>query len=114
MGATATELTDLTIAEARRLLDRRGSLRSAELTEAHLARIDAVDDRVHAFLHTMGDVARSAGGGGGPAHRGGRRRAADRHSGRAQGRARHDRRADDRREQNPRRLSLAVRRDGRE
>jgi aspartyl-tRNA(Asn)/glutamyl-tRNA(Gln) amidotransferase subunit A len=55
--AATTELTRLTIAGARRLLDAR-ALSSAELTEAHLARIAAVDDRLHAFLHTMGEVAR--------------------------------------------------------
>jgi aspartyl-tRNA(Asn)/glutamyl-tRNA(Gln) amidotransferase subunit A len=54
--AATTELTRLTIAEARRLLDAR-AVSSAELTEAHLARIAAVDDLLHAFLHTMGDVA---------------------------------------------------------
>ncbi|MGI8689830.1 MAG: Asp-tRNA(Asn)/Glu-tRNA(Gln) amidotransferase subunit GatA [Thermomicrobiales bacterium] len=57
MGATTSALTTLTIAEARDLLDRRQAS-SAELTDAHLARIAAVDDRVHAFLHMMGDVAR--------------------------------------------------------
>ena len=55
--AATTELTRLTIAEARRLLDAR-AVSSAELTDAHLARIAAIDDRLHAFLHTMGDVAR--------------------------------------------------------
>lgn len=58
MGATTTELTDLTIAEARRVLDRREAS-AVELADAHLARIAAVDDRVHAFLHVMGDVARA-------------------------------------------------------
>jgi len=58
MGATTSALTTLTIAEARDLLDRR-EVSSAELTDAHLARIATVDDRVHAFLHTMGDVARA-------------------------------------------------------
>jgi len=58
MGATTSALTTLTIAAARDLLDRR-EVSSAELTDAHLARIAAVDDRVHAFLHTMGDVARA-------------------------------------------------------
>ncbi len=58
MSGTVRALTTLTIAEARASLDRR-ELSSAELTDAHLARIAAVDDRVHAFLHTMGDVARA-------------------------------------------------------
>ncbi|MDQ2787578.1 MAG: aspartyl/glutamyl-tRNA amidotransferase subunit A, partial [Chloroflexota bacterium] len=57
MSATTSALTTLTIAEARDRLDRR-EISSADLTDAHLARIAAVDDRVHAFLHTMGDVAR--------------------------------------------------------
>lgn len=56
--AVMTELTRLSIAEARRRLDDR-AISSAELTEAHLARIAAVDDRLHAFLHTMGEVART-------------------------------------------------------
>ncbi|HEY8292567.1 MAG TPA: Asp-tRNA(Asn)/Glu-tRNA(Gln) amidotransferase subunit GatA [Thermomicrobiales bacterium] len=58
MSGTVGALTTLTIAEARATLDRR-EVSSAELTDAHLARIAAVDDRVHAFLHTMGDVARA-------------------------------------------------------
>src|SRR6478672_10821814 len=58
MSGAVGALTTLTIAEARAVLDRR-ELSSAELTDAHLARIAAVDDRVHAFLHTMGDVARA-------------------------------------------------------
>ena len=58
MGGTVGALTTLTIAEARERLDRR-EMSSAELTDAHLARIAAVDDRVHAFLHTMGGVARA-------------------------------------------------------
>ncbi len=57
MGGVTDALTDLTIAKARALLDRR-EVSSAELTDAHLARIAAVDDRVHAFLHRMDDVAR--------------------------------------------------------
>jgi aspartyl-tRNA(Asn)/glutamyl-tRNA(Gln) amidotransferase subunit A len=59
--AATTELTRLSIAEARRMLDAR-AVSSAELTEAHLARIAAVDDRLHAFLHTMGEVARAQAG----------------------------------------------------
>lgn len=52
MTATTNELIDLTIAEARLRLDRR-EVSAAELTSAHLARIAAVDARVHAFLHLM-------------------------------------------------------------
>ncbi len=58
MGATTTELTDLTIAAARRALDRR-EVSAVELADAHLARIAAVDDRVHALLHVMDNVARA-------------------------------------------------------
>ena len=58
MGATATELTALSIAEARLLLDRR-EVSATELTAAHLDRIAAVEGRVHAFLHVMDAVARA-------------------------------------------------------
>jgi len=58
MGATTANLTDLTIAEARRLLDG-GAITATELTEAHLDRIAAVDGRVHAYLHTSAEVARA-------------------------------------------------------
>ena len=53
-----TELTDLTLAAARDLLDRR-ELSAVELTEAHLSRIEAVDDLVQAFITVMGDRART-------------------------------------------------------
>jgi aspartyl-tRNA(Asn)/glutamyl-tRNA(Gln) amidotransferase subunit A len=56
MRATTGPLTQLTIVEARRMLDAR-EISSVELTDAHLARIRAVDDRIHAFLHIMDDVA---------------------------------------------------------
>jgi aspartyl-tRNA(Asn)/glutamyl-tRNA(Gln) amidotransferase subunit A len=56
MRATTRELTRLTIAEARRMLDAR-EISSVELTDAHIARIRSVDDRIHAFLHIMDDVA---------------------------------------------------------
>ncbi len=58
MTATANELIDFSLAEARALLDRR-ELTAAELTEAHLTRIAAVDERVHAFLYRMADGARA-------------------------------------------------------
>ena len=58
MGATPPASIDLTIAEARRRLDAR-EISAVELTEAHLGRIDAVEDRIHAFLHVMADVARA-------------------------------------------------------
>jgi len=58
MSATPTPaaLTDLSITEARTLLDRR-ELSAVELTQAHLDRIASVEDRIHAFLHLMTDVA---------------------------------------------------------
>jgi aspartyl-tRNA(Asn)/glutamyl-tRNA(Gln) amidotransferase subunit A len=37
-----------------------GQVSAAEVTEAHLARIDRVDPRVHAFLHIAADGARAA------------------------------------------------------
>jgi aspartyl-tRNA(Asn)/glutamyl-tRNA(Gln) amidotransferase subunit A len=37
-----------------------GEVSAAEVTEAHLARIEAVDDRVHAFLHVAAEQARVA------------------------------------------------------
>ncbi|MHB8645589.1 MAG: Asp-tRNA(Asn)/Glu-tRNA(Gln) amidotransferase subunit GatA [Thermomicrobiales bacterium] len=58
MTGTTDTLTTLTIAKARDLLDQQ-EVSSIELTEAHLARIAALDDRVHAFLHTMDGVARA-------------------------------------------------------
>ncbi|MDQ3167043.1 MAG: Asp-tRNA(Asn)/Glu-tRNA(Gln) amidotransferase subunit GatA, partial [Chloroflexota bacterium] len=42
------DLTTLTAAGARRLLDAR-EVSAVEVTEAHLARIAAVDDRVRAY-----------------------------------------------------------------
>ncbi|CAN5558718.1 Asp-tRNA(Asn)/Glu-tRNA(Gln) amidotransferase subunit GatA [soil metagenome] len=53
-----TELTDLTLAAARDLLDRR-ELSSVELTEAHLDRIDQIDDQVQAFITVMAEQARA-------------------------------------------------------
>lgn len=55
-NAPHTDLTDLTIAEARTLLDRR-ELSAADLTQAHLDRVGAVDDRIHAYLHVMTETA---------------------------------------------------------
>src|SRR4051812_434583 len=51
------ELTTLTIADARRLLDRR-EISAAELTEAHIARIEQVDGAVRAFITLMFERAR--------------------------------------------------------
>ena len=51
------DLTTLTATAARRLLDAR-EVSAVELTDAHLARIAAVDDRVRAYIEVTGDVAR--------------------------------------------------------
>ena len=50
------ELYDLTITEARALLDRR-EVSSQELTRAVLDRIAAVDDRVHAYVTVTSEIA---------------------------------------------------------
>jgi aspartyl-tRNA(Asn)/glutamyl-tRNA(Gln) amidotransferase subunit A len=50
------KLTDLTLHEARRLLDA-GEIRSVELTEAFLNRIRAVEPRLHAFLTPTPEMA---------------------------------------------------------
>ena len=50
-------LTSLTIADARRMLDAR-EISAAELTTAHLAWIDKVDEKVKAFITPMHDQAR--------------------------------------------------------
>jgi len=52
-----SELTRITASEARQLLESR-AISSAELTEAHLERIRAVDGKVHGYLHVMEEVAR--------------------------------------------------------
>jgi aspartyl-tRNA(Asn)/glutamyl-tRNA(Gln) amidotransferase subunit A len=52
----AEALTYLSIDEARGLLDRR-ELSSVELTEAHLRRIEAVEDRVKAFITRTPELA---------------------------------------------------------
>ena len=51
-----SDLTRFSAAGARAALDA-GEFSAVDLTRAHLARIDAVDGDVHAFLHVMGDVA---------------------------------------------------------
>lgn len=51
-----TELSYLTIHEARDLLTA-GEISSVELTQAYLDRINAVDDRVHAYLHVAPESA---------------------------------------------------------
>jgi aspartyl-tRNA(Asn)/glutamyl-tRNA(Gln) amidotransferase subunit A len=54
-----SDLTRLSAAELGRLI-AAGETSAAEVTEAHLDRIAAVDGPVHAFLHVDGDGARSA------------------------------------------------------
>lgn len=56
MTAPSHDLTMLTAAESRRALDA-GEVTSTALTEAYLERIDQVDPAVHAYLHSMRDVA---------------------------------------------------------
>jgi len=55
---SAGELTDVTAAELRRRLDA-GEVSAAEVTEAHLERIAALDGGLHCYLHVMADVARA-------------------------------------------------------
>lgn len=50
-------LSALSIAEARRALDRR-ELSAVELTEAHLKRIEARNSAIHAYLEVWADAAR--------------------------------------------------------
>ncbi len=51
-----THLTDLTITEAHRLL-QRGEVSSVELTQAHLERITALDGTLRAFLTVTAEIA---------------------------------------------------------
>ena len=50
------ELTRMTAAELSAALQAR-EISATEVTQAHLDRIAAVDDRVHAFLHVAADRA---------------------------------------------------------
>src|SRR5215211_7239495 len=52
------ELWDLTVVEARRLLDAR-EVSAVELTEAHLARIDRLESALFCHIEVMGEVARA-------------------------------------------------------
>src|SRR5262245_62488556 len=54
-----TELTRLTAAAIAPAI-RDGEVTAAEVTDAHLARIDEVDPSVRAFLHVAADQARAA------------------------------------------------------
>ena len=56
MAGSTVELTDLTAAQARRLLDTR-QISARELTQAHLDRIDRLDNAIGAYLHVMHDIA---------------------------------------------------------
>ncbi|MCA9832384.1 MAG: Asp-tRNA(Asn)/Glu-tRNA(Gln) amidotransferase subunit GatA [Thermomicrobiales bacterium] len=51
-----SDLTLLTAAESRRALDAR-EISSVELTNAYLDRIDAVEPKIHSYLHVMTDIA---------------------------------------------------------
>jgi aspartyl-tRNA(Asn)/glutamyl-tRNA(Gln) amidotransferase subunit A len=53
-----TELTRLTAAELAAAM-AAGEVSAVEVTDAHLARINAVEDRLHAFLHVAADRARA-------------------------------------------------------
>src|SRR5262249_24522203 len=57
--AMDTELTRLTAAEIAAAI-RGGEVSAAQVTGAHLARIEAVEPRVRAFLHVAADQARAA------------------------------------------------------
>jgi aspartyl-tRNA(Asn)/glutamyl-tRNA(Gln) amidotransferase subunit A len=54
-----TELTAMTAAELAAAISA-GEVSAAEVTDAHLDRIEQVDRRVHAFLHVAADQARAA------------------------------------------------------
>src|SRR6267154_5736426 len=54
-----SELTGMTAAALAAAI-AAGEVSAAEVTEAHLARIGAVDTQVHAFLHVAADSARAA------------------------------------------------------
>src|SRR6516164_1812 len=54
-----TELFRMSAAEIAKAV-RGGEVSAAEVTDAHLARIEEVDGRIHAFLHVAADQARQA------------------------------------------------------
>ena len=62
--AVTTDLTDLTIAEATGRL-ARARFTARELTEAHLAAIEALNPRLNAFMYGHGRTRAGAGGCGG-------------------------------------------------
>jgi aspartyl-tRNA(Asn)/glutamyl-tRNA(Gln) amidotransferase subunit A len=55
----ATELTEMTAADLAAVI-AAGEVSAVEVTQAHLDRISAVDDEVHAFLHVAADGALAA------------------------------------------------------
>jgi aspartyl-tRNA(Asn)/glutamyl-tRNA(Gln) amidotransferase subunit A len=58
VSGSAVELTNLSAARARRLLDNK-EISARELALAHLDRIARLDDTIGAYLHIMDDVARA-------------------------------------------------------
>ena len=56
-GRTTIELTDLTLLEQAELL-RRARCSSREIVDAHLARIGALNDKLHAFVNVYAEEAR--------------------------------------------------------
>ena len=102
------DLTTMTAAELAAAV-AAGSVSAAEVTQAHLDRITAVDGDVRAFLHVNGEDALAAGPRGGPQARGGRAAGrAGRGAGRGEGPVHHHRGAGHLRIEDPRGLVPAV------
>ncbi len=57
-GRTKIDLTDLTLLEQAELL-RRGQASSRNIVDAHLARIDSLNDKLHAFVEVYAEEARA-------------------------------------------------------
>ena len=108
---TDTTIIKLTAAEIAAKI-ASGELTAVEVTEAHLARIEAVDEKVHAFLHVdrEGALAQARAVDAKRA-RGREARPAGRCPARAQGHLHHRGHPDHRRLEDPRGLDPAVRRD---
>ena len=104
------ELTRMTAAELSAAL-AAGEVSAAEVTQAHLDRIAAVDGRVHAFLHVAAESALAQAADDRRRARAGRRaRPAGGRPDRGQGRVHHDRHADHLRLEDPGGLAPALRR----
>ena len=88
-----------------------GEVSAAEVTQAHLDRIAAVDDRVKAFLHVAGDDALAQARAVDDKRSRGEAWARWPGPGRGERPVRHDRDADDLRVEDPRGLDAAVRAD---